>query len=130
METQLVKGFVDYVVVDDKTRAVITFKFPHISEDTHITLIHDKAKDGTEPYVLGKKTSTLMLSARYSDGIIINVWLGDDIVASGVYQVDTQSSDFVLRSICDTGLQLVQEGRLSSELDGGPFEWGNQFAVD
>jgi hypothetical protein len=129
MDTQLVKGFVDYVVVDDKSRAVITFKFPHMSEETRITLIHDKAKDGTEPYVLGKKASTLMLSAQYCDGIIINVWLGNEIVAGGVYQVDTRSIDFVLRSICDSGLQLVQEARLSSELEGNSG-WGNQFAVD
>ncbi len=130
MDTPLVNAFVDYIVVDDKSRAVITFKFPHMSEDTRVTLIHDKAKNGIEPYVLDKTASTLMLSARPCEAIVINVWLGASVIAGGIYQVDTQSEDFVLRSICDSGIQLVQQSRLLSELEGGPFEWGDQFAVD
>jgi hypothetical protein len=129
MDTQSVKCFVDYVVVDDKSRAVLTFKFPYMSEETYITLIHDKAKNGTEPYVLGRRESTLMLSAEYCEGIVINVWLGNDIIASGVYQVDTQRDDFVLRSVCDSGIELVQEARLSSYLDGN-FDLGSRFAGD
>lgn len=129
MERKVVNAYVDYIVVDNEARAIITFTFPQMSEGTHVTLIHDKADNGTEPYVLSRNAPALMLSAQYREGIVINVWLGDDIVAGGVYQVDTQSTDHILRSICDSGLQIIQEGKLSSEPDEA-FEWTCQFPGD
>jgi hypothetical protein len=129
MESKLVNAYVDYVVVDNQARAIITFTFPHMSENTYVTLIHDKATNGTEPYILSRNAPALMLSAQYCEGIVINVWLGNDVVASGVYQVDTQHNDSILRSICDSGIQLTQEGKLSSEPDED-FEWTCQFPGD
>ncbi len=129
MESKLVDAYVDYIVVDNQARAIITFTFPHMSEDTHVTLIHDKAINGIEPYILSRSAPALMLSAQFCEGIVINVWLGNDVIASGVYQVDTQSDDSILRSICDSGLQLMQEGKLSSEPDED-FEWTCQFPGD
>ena len=129
MESKLVNAYVDYIVVDNQARAIITFTFPHMSEDTHVTLIHDKATNGTEPYILSRNAPALMLSAQYYEGIVINVWLGNEVLASGVYQVDTQSNDSILRSICDSGIQLTQEGKLSSEPDED-FEWTCQFPGD
>lgn len=117
MESKLVSAYVDYIVTDNQARAIITFTFPHMSEDTHVTLIHDKATSGIEPYTLSRNAPTLMLSAQCCEGIVMIVWLGNDVVASGVYQVDTQSRDYILRSICDSGIELIQEGRLSSEPD-------------
>jgi hypothetical protein len=129
MESKVVNAYVDYIVVDNEARAIITFTFPQMSEGTHVTLIHDQADNGTEPYVLSRNAPALMLSAQYREGIVINVWLGDDIVAGGVYQVDTQSKDHILRSICDSGLQIIQEGKLSSEPDEA-FEWTCKFPGD
>ena len=129
MDSTLVKAYVDYIVVDDEARAIITFTFPHMSEDTHVTLIHDKAKSGMEPYELYRSSPALMLSAQHDEGIVINVWLRNEVIASGVYQVDTQSDNHVLSSICDSGLQLIQEGKLSSASDED-FEWVCQFAGD
>jgi hypothetical protein len=129
MDGKLVQAYVDYIVVDDEARAIITFTFPHMSEDTHVTLIHDKAKNGIEPYELSRSAPALMLSAQSFEGIVINVWLGNDVVAGGVYQVDTQSEKHVLRSVCDSGIQLIQEGKLSSASDED-FEWVCRFAED
>ncbi len=129
MESKIVSAYVDYVVVDNQARAIITFTFPHMSEDTYVTLIHDKATNGTEPYILSKNAPALMLSAEYCEGIVINVWIDNEVVASGVYQVDTQSNDSILRCICDSGIQLIQEGKLSSEPDED-FMWVCQFPGD
>ncbi len=129
MESKLVSAYVDYIVADNQARAIITFTFPHLSEDTHVTLIHDKATNGIEPYTLSRNAPTLMLSAQCCEGIVINVWLGNDVIASGVYQVDTQSRDYILRSICDSGIELIQEGKLSSEQDVD-FVRTNQFPGD
>ena len=117
MESKLVSVYVDYIVTDNQARAIITFTFPHMSEDTHVTLIHDKAATGIEPYILSRNAPALMLSAQCCEGIVVIVWLGNDVVASGIYQVDTQSRDYILHSICDSGIELIQEGRLSSEPD-------------
>jgi|GEM_PF-2306620 len=129
MDSTLVKAYVDYIVVDDEARAIITFTFPHMSEDTHVTLIHDKAKSGIEPYELYRSSPAVMLSAQHDEGILINVWLGNEVLASGVYQVDTQNDNYILRCICDYSLQLMQEGKLSSASDED-FEWICQFAED
>jgi hypothetical protein len=129
MESSIINAYADYIVVDNEARAIITFTFPQLREDTHVTLIHDKADNGIEPYVVSGRAPALMLSAQYSEGIVINVWSGNDIVASGVYQVDTQNKDNVLRSICDSGIQIVQEGKLSSEPDED-FEWTCRFPGD
>ncbi len=129
MESSIINAYADYIIVDNEARAIITFTFPQLREDTHVTLIHDKADNGIEPYVVSRRAPALMLSAQYSEGIVINVWTGNDIVASGVYQVDTQNKDNVLRSICDSGIQIVQEGKLSSEPDED-FEWTCQFPGD
>ena len=123
MDSTLVKAYVDYIVVDDEARAIITFTFPHMSEDTHVTLIHDKAKSGMEPYELYRSSPALMLSAQHDEGIVINVWLRNEVIASGVYQVDTRSDNY------DYSLQLMQEGKLSSASDED-FEWVCQFAGD
>ena len=90
MNSTLVDAYVDYIVVDDEDRAIITFTFVHMSEDTHVTLIHDKAKSGIEPYTINKGSPALMLSAQQDEGILVNVWFGNKAIASGVYRVDTQ----------------------------------------
>jgi hypothetical protein len=129
MNSKLVNAYADYIVVDNQERAILTFTFPHLSEDTHVTLIHDKATDGTELYTLSRNAPALMLSAQCSEGIVINVWLGNDVVASGVYQVDTQNTAHILRSICASGIDLIQEGKLSSDPEED-FEWTCQFPGD
>jgi hypothetical protein len=129
MDSTLVNAYADYIVVDDEARAIITFTFSHMSEDMHVTLIHDKAISGIEPYVLNRSSPALMLSAQHGEGIVINVWLGDKIIASGVYQVDTQNDDYIVRSICEFDIHLMQEGKLSSTTDED-FEWVCQFAGD
>jgi hypothetical protein len=78
---------------------------------------------------LSRNAPALMLSAQCSEGIIINVWLGNDVVAGGVYQVDTQTPDHLLCSICDAGIDLIQEGKLSSEPEED-FEWTCKFPGD
>jgi hypothetical protein len=129
MDSTLVSAYVDYIVVDDEARAIITFTFPHMSENTHVVLIHDKAKSGIEPYVINKGSPALMLSAQHAEGVLINVWLGNKVIASGVYQVDTQNDGYILCSICEHGIHLMQEGKLSSYSDED-FEWVCQFAED
>ncbi len=129
MESKLVSAYVDYIVADNQARAIITFTFPHLSEDTHVTLIHDKATNGIEPYTLNRNSPALMLSAQCCEGIVIIVWLGNNVLASGVYQVDTESREYILRSICDSGIELDQEGKLSSEPDTD-FVWICQFPGD
>jgi hypothetical protein len=129
MDSTLVNAYVDYIVVDDEARAIITFTFVHMSEDTHVTLIHDKAKSGIEPYVINRSSPALMLSAQQGEGILVNVWLGDKAIASGVYRVDTQNDDYVLEAICDFGIHFMQEGKLSSTANE-EFEWVCQFAGD
>ena len=129
MDIKLVHAYVDYIVVDDEERAIVTFTFPHLSENTHVTLIHNKAKNDSEPYELSRDAPALMLSAQCNESIMINVWHDNTVVAGGIFQVDTQSDNQVLRSICDSGLQLIQEGKLSSASDE-EFEWVCQFAGD
>lgn len=129
MNSTLVDAYVDYVVVDDEERAIITFTFVHMREDSHVTLIHDKAKNGLEPYVINKGSPALMLSAQQDEGILVNVWLGNRVIASGVYQVDTQNDDHILETICDYGMHFMQEGKLSSTANE-EFEWVCKFAGD
>ncbi|SRR6266480_472637 len=129
MDRTFVNAYVDYIVVDDEARAIITFTFPHLSENTHVTLIHDKANIGIEPYILNRSSPALLLSAQHNEGIVINVWFGNEVIASGVYEVDTQNDDYILRSICDYAIELMQEGKLSSASDED-FEWVCQFAGD
>ena len=129
MDIKLVHAYVDYIVVDDEERAIVTFTFPNMDKNTRVTLIHDKAKNDSEPYELSRDAPALMLSAQCYEGIIINIWHDNTIVAGGIFQVDTQSDNHVLRSICDSGLQLNQEGKLSSASDED-FEWVCQFAGD
>lgn len=129
MDIKLVHAYVDYIVVDDEERAIVTFTFPSMDKDTRVTLIHDRAKNDSEPYELTRDAPALMLSAQCYEGIIINIWHDATIVAGGIFQVDTQSDDYVLRSICESGLQLIQEGKLSSAADED-FEWVCQFAGD
>jgi len=129
MDSTLVDAYVDYIVVDDEARAIITFTFLHMKENTHVTLIHDKAKSGIEPYVINKGSPALMLSAQHDEGILVNVWLGNKAIASGVYRVDTQNDDYILETICDYGMHFMQEGKLSSAANE-EFEWVCQFAGD
>jgi hypothetical protein len=129
MDNTLVNAYVDYIVVDDEARAIITFTFVHMSEDTHVTLIHDKAKSGIEPYVINKDSPALMLSAQQDEGILVNVWLENKVIASGVYRVDTENADYILETICDYGIHFMQEGKLSSTANED-FEWVCQFAED
>jgi len=129
MDSTLVDAFVDYIVVDEEARAIVTFTFVHMSEDTHITFIHDKAKSGIEPYVINRNSPALMISAQQDEGIMVNVWLGNKVIASGVYRVDTQNDASILETICDYGMHFMQEGKLSSTADED-FEWVCQFAGD
>jgi hypothetical protein len=129
MNSALVDAYVDYIVVDDEARAIITFTFVHMGEDTHVTLIHDKAKNGQEPYVINKGSPALMLSAQQDEGIMVNVWLGNKVIASGVYRVNTQNDDHILETICDYGVHFMQEGKLSSTANE-EFEWVCKFAGD
>jgi hypothetical protein len=129
MDIKLVHAYVDYIVVDDEERAILTFTFPNMDKNTRVTLIHDRAINDSEPYELSRDAPALMLSAQCNEGIIINVWNGNTVVAGGIFQVETQSDNHVLRSICDSGLQLIQEGKLSSASDE-EFEWVCQFAGD
>jgi hypothetical protein len=119
----------DSTLVDGEDRAIITFTFVHISEDTHVTLIHDKAKSGIEPHIINKGSPALMLSAQQDEGILINVWIGNKSIASGVYRVDTKNDDYVLATMCDYGMHCMQEGKLSSTANED-FEWVCQFAGD
>lgn len=129
MNSTLVDAYVDYIVVDDEDRAIITFTFVHMKDDTHVSLIHDKAKSGIEPYVINKGSPALMLSAQQDEGILVNVWHGNKAIASGVYRVDTTSEDYVLETLCDYGMNFMQEGTLSSTANED-FEWVCQFAGD
>jgi hypothetical protein len=129
MDSRLIDAYVDYIVVDDEARAIITFTFLHMSEQTHVNLIHDKASNGIEPYVINKGSPAIMLSAQQDEGILVNVWLGNKTVASGAYRVDTQNDDCVLETICDHGMHFMQEGKLSSNANE-EFEWVCQFAGD
>jgi hypothetical protein len=129
MNSTLVDAYVDYIVVDDEARAIITFTFVHMREDSHVTLIHDKAKNGLEPYEINLGSPALMLSAQQDEGILVNVWLGDKVIASGVYRVDTQNEDHILETICDYGMHFMQEGTLSSTANE-EFEWVCKFAGD
>ena len=70
-----------------------------------------------------------MLSAQQDEWIIVNVWLGNKVIASGVYRVDTQNDDHILETICDYGMQFMQEGKLSSTANE-EFEWVCKFAGD
>ena len=129
MDSTLVNAYVDYIVVDDEARAIITFTFVHLSEETHVILIHDKAKSGIEPYVINRGSPALMLSAQHDEGILVNVWLRNKAIASGVYRVDTENADSILETICDYGIHFMQEGKLSSTANE-EFEWVCQFAGD
>ena len=55
-----------------------------------------------------------MLSAQQDEGILVNVWIGNKAIASGVYRVDTKNDDYVLETLCDYGMHFMQEGKLSS----------------
>ena len=129
MDSTLVDAYVDYIVVDDEDRAIITFTFVHMSEDTHVTLIHDQAKSGIEPYTINKGSPALMLSAQQDESILVNVWIGNKAIASGVYRVDTKNENHVLETMCDYGMHFMQEGKLSSTANED-FEWVCQFAGD
>lgn len=129
MNSTLVDAYVDYIVVDDEARAIITFTFVHMSEDTQVTLIHDRAKSGIEAYIINRGSPALMLSAQHDEGILVNVWLRNKVIASGVYRVDTQNDDYILATICDYCMHFMQEGKLSSTADE-EFEWVCQFAGD
>ena len=129
MDSTLVNAYVDYIVVDDEARAIITFTFVHLSEETHVILIHDKAKSGIEPYVINRGSPALMLSAQHDEGILVNVWLRNKAIASGVYRVDTQNDDYILETICDYRMHFMQEGKLSSTANED-FEWVCRFAGD
>ena len=129
MDRTFVNAYVDYIVVDDEARAIITFTFVHMSENTHVNLIHDQAKNGIEAYVINKDSPALMLSAQQDEGILVNVWLENKVIASGVYRVDTENDDYILETICDYGMHFMQEGKLSSS-SNEEFEWVCQFAED
>ena len=129
MDSRLVDAYVDYIVVDDEARAIITFTFIHMSEDTHVNLIHDKASNGIEPYVINKGSPAIILSAQQDEGILVNVWCGDKTIASGVYRVDTRNDDNILETICDYRMHFMQEGKLSSTANE-EFEWVCKFAGD
>ncbi len=129
MDSRLVDAYVDYIVVDDEARAIITFTFLHMSEDNHVNIIHDRASNGIEPYVINKGSPAIMLSASQDEGILVNVWCGNKTIASGVYRVDTRNDDHVLETICDSGMHFMQDGKLSSAANE-EFEWVCKFAGD
>lgn len=124
MQTQVMCGLVDYIIVDDEARALITFTFAHLDRDTHVTVIHDRAHEGSDIYTLQRHEPTLMLSANTREVFVINVWHGPDMIASGIYQVDARGDEGVLRRVCGCGLDLTQDGKLYCEWDGP------QFAMD
>lgn len=121
METQVMSGLVDYVVVDDESRALITFNFPHLDEETQITIVLDRAREGSDVYNLHSHEPTLILSANVREVFVMNVWRGSEMVANSIYLVDTSADEGVLRQICSCGLDLVQNSRLSCEWDSPPF---------
>jgi hypothetical protein len=124
-----VDAYIDYIVIDDEARAIVTFTFIHMSEDTQVNLIHDRASNGIEPYVIDKGSPAIILSAQQDEGILVNVWGGNKAIASGVYRVDTRNNDQILETICDYGLHFMQEGKLSSTANE-EFEWVCKFAGD
>ena len=124
-----VDAYVDYIVIDDEARAIVTFTFIHMSEDTQVNLIHDRASNGIEPYVINKRSPAIILSAQQDEGILVNVWGGNKAIASGAYRVDTRNDDYILETICDYGLHLMQEGKLSSTANE-EFEWVCKYAGD
>ncbi|HXX78943.1 MAG TPA: hypothetical protein VEI53_10645 [Ktedonobacteraceae bacterium] len=124
-----VDAYVDYIVIDDEARAIITFTFMHMSEDTHVNLIHDRSSNGIEPYVINKGSPAVILSAQQDEGILVNVWYENKAIASGAYRVDTRNDDRILETICDYGIHFMQEGKLSSTANE-EFEWVCKFAGD
>lgn len=124
METQVMSGLVNYIVVDDESRALITFTFPHLDEETRIVIMHDRAREGYDVYTLHRHEPALMLSTNVREVFMMNVWHGLDLIAHGIYQVDTRGDEGVLRQVCDCSLDLVQDGKLYCEWDGP------QFAMD
>jgi hypothetical protein len=123
MDSQ-VMGVVDYLIVDDEARTLITFTFAHLDRHTHITIVHDRACEGTDIYTLQRHEPTLMLSANAREVFVLNVCHGPDMIANGIYQVDTGGDEDVLRQVCGCGLKLRQDGRLYCEWDSP------QFAMD
>ena len=95
MNSTLVDAYVDYIVIDDEARAIITFTFVHMSEDIHVNLMHDKASNGIEPYVIHKGSPAIIVSAQQDEGILVNVWRGNKTIASGVYRVNTRNDDSI-----------------------------------
>ena len=124
-----VDAYIDYIVIDDEARAIVTFTFIHMSEDTQVNLIHDRASNGIEPYIINKGSPAIILSAQQDEGILVNVWGGNKAIASGAYRVDTGNNDHILETICDYGLHFMQEGKLSSTANE-EFEWVCRFAGD
>ena len=124
-----IDAYVDYIVVDDEARAIVTFTFIHMSEDTQVNLIHDRSSNGIEPYVINKGSPAIILSAQQDEGILVNVWYGNKAIASGAYRVDTRNDDYILETICDYGIHFMQEGKLSSTANE-EFEWVCKFAGD
>jgi len=124
-----IDAYVDYIVVDDEARAIVTFTFIHMSEDTQVNLIHDRSSNGIEPYVINKGSPAIILSAQQDEGILVNVWYGNKAIASGAYRVDTRNDDHILETICDYGIHFMQEGKLSSTANE-EFEWVCKFAGD
>jgi len=124
-----IDAYVDYIVVDDEARAIVTFTFIHMSEDTQVNLIHDRSSNGIEPYIINKGSPAIILSAQQDEGILVNVWYGNKAIASGAYRVDTRNDDYILETICDYGIHFMQEGKLSSTANE-EFEWVCKFAGD
>ena len=124
-----IDAYVDYIVVDDEARAIVTFTFMHMSEDTHVNLIHDRASNGIEPYVINKGSPAVILSAQQDECILVNVWCGNKAIASGAYRVETCNDDYILETLCDYGLHFMQKGKLSSAANE-EFEWVCKFAGD
>lgn len=132
MNTQIrvVKVYADYVLANDMSRAIITFRFPSLSDGSRVTLLHDRFDIQAEAYTLDKKQSIIVLSAEPGESVVINIWSGAQLLASGVYIIDVQGSENVLRAICDSGMSLEQSGILKSDLECGLVDGGIRYAGD
>jgi hypothetical protein len=93
-------------------------------------LLHDTFDLEAEAYTLDNKQSMIVLSAEPGEGVVINIWNGTQLLASGVYVVDLQGDEDVLRVVCDAGMVLEQAGMLRSDLECSLVDWGARYAGD
>ena len=127
---RVVNAYADYVLADDMSRAIITFRFPASGDTSRITLLHDTCEIEAKAYTLNKQQSMIALSAESGEGIVINIWDGAQLLASGVYVVDLQGEEEVLRTVCGADLALVQAGMRKSDLECSLVDGGTRYAGD